>query len=134
MKITSHPAGLHEASKQCRLWGCIHSAYLSHILMDAATNTNDASTEATMSTFNAKSAALASMKTTSIVITEAPSGGHWQVAWDDQSSECFPSAVQAQTAVRERGKVAAEMGISTIAVIEWNPTTKIGLQVVRAIQ
>ncbi|KKM27762.1 hypothetical protein LCGC14_1571360, partial [marine sediment metagenome] len=59
-----------------------------------------------MNTYNAKSAALASMETTSIVITEAASGRHWRIAWDDQSSECFPSAVQAQNAVRERGRAA----------------------------
>ena len=61
---------------------------------------------------------------------------HWRILWqaEETSEECVETAAEALGRVQEVAAAIAERGQSTIITIEWMPTTRIGQQVVRAIQ
>jgi hypothetical protein len=67
------------------------------------------------------------------VIREHPGGG-WTVDVGGRlPGQVFPTAVAAQEAIRETEQKAAAEGGIQVARIEWNPTTSVGIAVVRAI-
>lgn len=57
----------------------------------------------------------------------------WKMTWDSGETEVHSSAGAALKSVKAKGKMKAENGESSIIVIEWEPTTRIGRLVVNII-
>lgn len=72
------------------------------------------------------------MRKTVVVIEECDSG--WLLTWAKNLDEVYPTAAEALAAVKERDEGLAEIGVNSFTSIDWIPKTKIGRQVVKALQ
>lgn len=71
------------------------------------------------------------VRTIAALIEEVGDG--WRLTTATGLDETHPSAVDAQSAVAEMGRILADGGASNAIVITWAPVTVIGRAVLRAI-
>ena len=63
-------------------------------------------------------------------VFQVPRG--WQLMGNGVN-KLYSTAAEVDRAVKRKGQRAAKKGVDTVALIEWNPTTKVGVIVVEAV-
>lgn len=69
--------------------------------------------------------------TVRVLVTER--ADHWELVWPDRRATA-PTAAKALAAARKRGRALTAGTGASVVVVEWQPTTVIGRQVVMALQ
>lgn len=69
--------------------------------------------------------------TASVSICEI--GDHWEVRWPLAPTEVFGTGAEALAAIRGFGESLSRLGVSNALVVTWEPRSRVGRQIVRAL-
>lgn len=58
----------------------------------------------------------------------------WELLWSDNTYEYVNTAAEALEVVKKRGRAMSSNNICSVITIVWQPKTRIGRQVVKALQ
>ena len=78
-------------------------------------------------------AAVAAARPVTVKVRIVERADHWEMVWPDGSATA-PTAAEALAAAQERGRELATGTGASALVIEWEPATGVGRQVVLALQ
>lgn len=72
------------------------------------------------------------MKTKTVTITEEPTG--WKLQWNKEDFEMIETAAEALKTVQQYAEVLARAGHSSVITINWIMYSRIGRDIVKALQ